>query len=98
MPLRYWVPAVVALAVQRGGVMDDEEDLQDLPRADQRRVITQLDDLVAAGAPGADVFVAGPRGLAVAVAGFDIGDATHVLEHRFGAPEAAAAEHQGLGG
>jgi hypothetical protein len=89
---------IVALAVQRGGVVNHEEDLQDLPRADLCRVIAQLDDLVAAGATGADVFVAGPLELAVAVAGLDIGDATHVLEHRFGAPEAAAAEHQGLGG
>ena len=57
------------------GLLRDEFGRQ--VRAGQRvgGTVGQLDDLVAAGAAGADLFIAGPCGLAVAVAGLDVGDA-----------------------
>jgi hypothetical protein len=52
--------AVVALAVQRGRVVDDKEDLQNLAQADLLRVVFQLDHFVVAGGAGAHLLVAGP--------------------------------------
>lgn len=87
--------AVVALTVQRGGVVDDKKDLQQLAGRHVGRVVDQLHHFIAAGGTGADVLIARPRGLAVAVAGFHIDHAADFLEHRFRAPEAAAAQDQG---
>ncbi|MCY1556370.1 hypothetical protein D9M68_931100 [compost metagenome] len=86
---------VVALAVGRGRIVDHEEDLQDLACADDGRVVFELHDFVAAGAAGAHVFITRSFGLAVAVAGLDVGDAAHLFVDGLGAPEAAAAEHDG---
>jgi hypothetical protein len=52
---------VVALAVQRGRVVDHEEDFEHLACADERRVVFELHHLVAAGGAGAHVLVAGLR-------------------------------------
>ena len=49
---------VVALAVERGRVVHDEEDLQDLAQRDLGRIEFQLDHLRMAGAAGADLLVA----------------------------------------
>src|SRR6476661_9376231 len=86
---------VVALAVQRGGVVHDEEDLQDLPRADLRRVVGELHHLVVAGAAGAHLLVAGVVERAVGIARLDVGHSAHVHVDGFGAPEAAATQHDG---
>jgi hypothetical protein len=87
---------VVALAVELGRVVHQEENLQDLAGADLRRVIHQLDHLGAAGGAGAHLLVGGRGGLAVAVAAFHVQHAAHLLEHRLGAPEAAAGQHDGF--
>ena len=59
---------VVALAVQRGRVVHDEEDLQHLAQRDLRRVELDLDHLGVAGAAAADLLVGRVERLAVAVA------------------------------
>jgi hypothetical protein len=84
------------LAVGRGGVVDREEDGQQLAHADHRRVVDEFDDLGAAGAAAAHVLIRRARGLPVAVARLDVEHAAHAVEHRLGAPKAAARQHQGF--
>ena len=50
-----------------------------------------------AGAFRADRVVVGIAGGAAGIAGDDVVDALHMLEHGFHAPEAAAGEHGGFG-
>ena len=88
-------PDVIALAVQAGGVVDQEHDFQDLAQADLRGVKNELDDFVVAAGAATDIFVTGLRDVAVAVAGLDIEDAAHLHENRLAAPEAARAQGYG---
>jgi hypothetical protein len=89
---------VVALPVQRGRVVDQKEHLQDLAKADLCRVVLQLDNLVVAGGTGAHLLVARLQCVAIAVARLHVGHALDLDKHRLGAPEAAAAQGQGLNG
>ena len=59
--------SVIALAVHRGGVMHDKKYLKNLGQADLCRVVGELDDLVAAGSTGTNIFVTGFADLTVAV-------------------------------
>lgn len=87
---------VVALPVQCGGVMDEEEDFQQLARADLRRIVDQLDHLVVTGGAGAHLLVGGRRGVAIAVAGLDIEYTAHFHIDGFGAPKATTSKNDGL--
>jgi len=89
---------IVALAVERGRVVHHEEDLEDFAQADLRRVEFELHHLGVAGAAGADLFVGRLDGLAVAITRLHVEHALHPVEHRLGAPEAAATEHDGFCG
>ena len=87
---------VVTLFVERGGVDDAEVVLQDVGKADARRIVGDFYGLGVAAAAN-DVFVAGVGRLAVGVAGFGVDDAGDALEVGFKPPEAAASEVNSLG-
>ena len=89
---------VVALAVEGGGIVDGEEDVQQVGVGDASGVEGDADDLGMTGAPGADLVVGGVGGGATGIAGDDIGDAEDLVEDGFEAPEAAAGEDGGLKG
>ena len=81
-----------ALAVEGGGVVRLEEDVEDLVIADHGRVVFHLDDLGVAGAMAADLLVGGILRVAAGVAADALDDARHALEDRLRAPEASAPE------
>ena len=87
---------IVALAVEGGRVVGVEEDFQDFFQADLVGIERQAHHLGMAGVALADLLVRGVDGVAVGVAAFHVGDATHAVEHGLGAPEAAAAQGDGL--
>ena len=83
---------IVALAVEGGGIVDGEEDVQQVGVRDAGRVEGDLHDLGMTGATGADLLVAGVGGGAAGITGDDIRDANHLVEDGFEAPEAAAGK------
>ena len=87
---------IVALAVQGGRVVGMEEDLQDFLQADFVSIERQAHDLGMACVALADLLVSGIDGVAIGVATFHVGNAAHTVKHRLGAPEAAAAQSDGL--
>src|SRR5512146_2843476 len=89
---------IVALAIRRGRVVDREEDLEQVAKADALRVVGDAHDLGVAGVAAADLLVARPRDVAVAVARFDAEHAVDIEIDGFEAPEAAAGERGDLGG
>ncbi|MNL37382.1 hypothetical protein D3C87_1595250 [compost metagenome] len=76
--------------------MGVEEDFQDFLQADLVGVVGQAHHFGVPGVALADLLVAGVDGLAVGVAAFHVGDATDSVKDGFGAPEAAAAQGDGL--
>ncbi len=87
---------VAALAVEGGGVVDGEEDVQDIGVGDLRGVEGDAHHLGVPGVPGAHLLVGGVGGVAAGIAGDDIGDASHLVEDGFEAPETAAGERRRL--
>ena len=87
---------IVALAVQGGRVVGVEEDFQDLLQADFVSIERQAHNLGMACVALADLLVSGIDGVAIGVATFHVGNAAHAVKHRLGAPEAAAAQSDGL--
>ncbi len=84
---------VVALAVEGGGVVDGEEDVQDIGVGDLRGVKGDAHHLGVPGVPGAHLLVGGVGGVAAGIAGDHIGDAGHLVEYGLEAPETTAGEH-----
>ncbi len=83
---------VVALPVQRRGVMDREKRLEHVPIGQNRWVKRDLDDLRVARVAVADFLVGGIRVLAARVAGHDGLYALEFLVRGLDAPEATAAK------
>jgi hypothetical protein len=83
-------PDVVALAIESGGVMDLEKDLQQLLERDNVRIEFQLDDLGVACLAAANLLVAGIDEIAAGVPRENRKDTGRMLEDRFQAPETTA--------
>ena len=86
---------VGALAVERGGVVDGEEDAEELAVGEARGIVDDFDGLGVVGGFGADVVVVGGAGGAAGVAGGGGDDAFDALEDGLRAPETAAGEDCG---
>src|SRR5690606_32548854 len=78
---------VGALAVQRRGVVDREEDAQQVAVGELVRVELDLHDLRVAGRAGADLLVRRVGHVAAGVAGLHAQHATQIEENGFEAPE-----------
>jgi len=87
---------IVPLPIQRGRIMDGEEDLEQIGEADLRRIEGDADDLHVTGVAGADLPIGGIRSASTHVAGFDRGHALQAIEDRFQTPETSATEHCGF--
>ncbi len=85
-------PHIRALTVEGGGVMDGEEDVQQVGKGDDGRVESDFDDLGVAGETGAYLLVGGVGFVPAGVAGDDIGNAVDLVEDGFEAPEASAGQ------
>lgn len=83
---------VVALAVQRRGIMRLPKRFDDFLVGSFRGIELDLDDFRVAGITLADLFVGRVFGVAACVTAGDGFDAGQHLEERFSTPEAAAAE------
>ena len=83
---------VGALAVELGGIVEGEEELEELGVGDAVGVVGELDDFGVAGEVGADGVVAGVVSGAAFVADGGFKDAGNLLEFCFDSPEAACAE------
>ena len=86
---------VGTLAVEGGGVVDGEEDAEELAVGEARGVVDDFDGFGVVGGLGADVVVVGGVGGATGVAGGGGDDAFDALEDSLCAPEAAAGEDGG---
>lgn len=89
---------VGTLAVEGGGIVDGEEDVEELGVGDEGGVKDDADGFGVAGHAGADVLVGGVGEVAANVAGFDGNDAFEVEEDGFETPETASGEGGGFGG
>ena len=83
---------VVALAVEGGGVVNGEEDVQDIGVGDLRGVEGDAHDFRVTSAAGTHLLVGGIDVGTAGVTGDDIGDAGDLVEDGFEAPEASAGE------
>src|SRR3989475_6769484 len=83
---------VMTLAVERGRIVDREEDLKQLAEGDHLGVERDLHRLGVAGAACADRLVSRIRALPADVAGLDRLDALHPVIDRLQAPEAPAGQ------
>ena len=88
---------IITLAVQGGGVMRLEEDVQQLIEAYGSRVIDQLKTFRMAGFPRANLFVGGIGNGTARIAGSHLQHAFHLLEDGFRAPKASGSKGGGLG-
>ncbi len=86
-------PAVVALPVQRGRIVDLEEHLQDLPVADPRRIEQDFDRLGMA----AVIAVGGVPHVAPAVADASLLDTGEPADQILHPPEAASGQYGAFG-
>ena len=86
--------AVIALAIQGGGVVDDKENFQQHPGTDDLGVIDQSHNLVVTRQTRANLLISWIAGLAIAIARFNVQDAFNLDKDSFGAPEAAAPKNQ----
>ena len=86
--------AVIALAIQGGGVVDDKENFQQHPGADDLGVIDQPHHLVVARHARADLLIRWVAALAIAIARFNVQDTFDLDKDSFGAPEASAPKNQ----
>src|SRR5438046_190013 len=87
---------VRSLAVQSRGVVDGEEDVQQVAERYHRRVERDLYDLGVTGRSSAHVLVRWVGGVAARVSGLHPLDALQILERGFEAPEAATGERGGF--
>src|SRR3981189_831038 len=85
-------PYIIALAIERGRVVDHEEHLEDFLERHLLRVEGELDHLGVAGLARADLLVAGVCRLSPRVAGLDRFHALEVVEYGFQAPETASGK------
>ncbi len=88
---------VWALAVELGGIVQDEECVQKSLVGDERRIEGELDDFGVAGFVVADVLVCWAGCRATGVADGGIGDAWDLAKLSFDAPKAASAKGGELG-
>ena len=86
-----------ALAIECGGVVSVEEDIEDLFVSDFGGVVFDLDDFGVAGESCADLFVGRIFLEAAGVTADDFFDAFELQKDGFGAPEATAAEGSDFG-
>jgi len=86
---------VVALAIEGGGVVDGEEDAEELAVGESRGIVDDLDGLGVVGGLGGDVFIVRGFGGAAGVAGGGGDDALDALEDGLCAPETTAGEDRG---
>ena len=89
---------VVALAIDLGRVMRVPEKLQQPLQRRLRRIELDADHLRVAGRPGGDLLVGRVRPVATGITTDDGLHPGKELVSRLGAPEAAAAEDEELGG
>ena len=89
---------VTALAVEGGGVVDGEEDVQEDSVGDMSGVKGDAHDLGVTGVPGADLLVGGINVGTAGITGDDISYACDLVEDGFEAPEATAGEDCDLKG
>ena len=83
---------VSALAVERGRVVNGEEDVQDVFEGDHTRVKGDLDHLGMSGGTAAHLFVGGIWTSSARVARDHVRDALDLVKDRLEAPEASARE------
>ena len=81
-----------ALTIGGGGVVDGEEDFEQVGVADGGRIKGDLDGLSVAGKPGAHLLIGRIGAITADVAGNDAADAFDALVYSLQAPEAAAAK------
>ena len=87
---------VGALAVESGGVVDGEEDAEELAVGDAGGVEDDFDGFGVVGGFGGDLIVGSGAGFATGVAGGGFDDAFDALEYGLRAPEAASSEDGGF--
>lgn len=80
------------LTVGGGGVVDGEEDVEQVRVADNDRVKADLDGLGVTGEPGAHLLIGGIGAISSGVAGNDAADAFDALVNCLQTPEAAAGK------
>ena len=83
---------VVALHVQGGGIVNNEENFQQLTKRNDFGVEADADHLGMAGIAAADVLIGRGRGVPAHVTGFDRMHALQLVEHRLNAPETTARQ------
>ena len=93
---RYCGPDVVALPILGGRIVDGEEHPQQVGVGQLAGVEFDLNHLGVTRAPAADRLIGRVRHMAAGVAGHHRAYAAKILEHRFQAPEAAAAQGGGF--
>ena len=86
-----------SLAVQRSGVMDREEDVEEVAERDDPRVEIDAHHLGMSGRARTHLLVRRSRDVTAGVAGFHALHAAQVRERGLQAPEAAAAENGAFG-
>ena len=86
--------AVVTLAIQGGGVVDDKENFQQHPGTDDLGVVDKSHHLVVTRQARADLLISWVASLAIAIARFNVQDTFDLDKDSFGAPEAAAPKDQ----
>ncbi len=83
---------IVSLAVEGGGIVIGEEDLQKFPVGDFLRVEGDLDDLCMTGLAGANLFVGRVIKVPAGIARFDFGNSEEIVIDRFQAPETSSSK------
>ena len=83
---------VVALGIQRGGIVNDEKHFKQIGVADDSRIEGDAHHFGMAGVAAADVFIGRIGEMSAAVAGFDGFNAGQTVKYRFQAPETAPAQ------
>ena len=86
------VTDVVALAVERRGIVHDEEDLQDVVERDDSRVVGQLDDFGMSSCACVDLRASRVLCMSAGIAGRDCFDAFYLAVECIEAPVAATAD------
>ncbi len=85
-----------ALAVERGGVADGEQDLQQVAVGDDLGVEDDVDGFGVAGVTFLDLLVTGVFPLSTRIARFDAFHAFELFEDGFHAPKTSGSEGRGL--
>src|SRR5258706_15706813 len=83
---------IIALAIERGRIVDHEEHLEDFPERHLLRVEGELGYLGMAGFPRADLLVTGVRRPAAHVTGLHRIHALEIVEYGLQAPETASGK------